>query len=244
MERRSPSQLREPEPLMLDPISEWRAWQALSVYFTVLLNRQIRRRWLLEHKSMEDRPMAEHFRPIIFLEPVPALHKPLIPTNTDTDADTDPALELATTNSKYNPYNKTALQTLKQKVHLLRARVEKGKELASEIERRMQNPRIIFPTHFCHTCVMGGDCVDVLLTKCGHRVCRTCLSFGIDDNDIYECSICFAPASFVAKTPVDGGRRRSLVGGLSGDSGAWRQGKGQGQGQRESPLWLPVALGK
>ncbi|KAJ5975824.1 hypothetical protein N7481_009531 [Penicillium waksmanii] len=206
MEKRSSSQDTKP-PLTLDPISEWRALQALSVYFTVLLNRQIRRRWLLEHESMKNKPISEHFRPIIFLEPVPALHKPLIPNNTNTDP-AQPGLVNANFNSKYNPYNKPALESLKTKVHLLRARVEKGKELASEIERRMQDPRIQFPTHFCHTCVMGGDCVDVLLTKCGHRVCRTCLSFGIDKDGIYECSICFAPASFVVKSPLNGRSQR------------------------------------
>ncbi|KAJ5937922.1 hypothetical protein N7454_004264 [Penicillium verhagenii] len=146
----------------LDPISEYRAWQALSVYFTVLLNRQIRRRWHLEHQCMQDRPVSQWFRPVIFLEPIPPLRKP----------------ELGT----------SKLAALKTKVHLLRARVEKGKELASEIERRMQqqDPAIPFPTHFCHTCVVGCEdtCnaeTEILLTKCGHRVCRTCLSFGVDE---------------------------------------------------------------
>lgn len=193
MAKHSPSENVE-APLNLDPISEWRAWQALSVYFTVLLNHQIRRRWLLEHKCMEDIPISQHFRPFIFLEPVPTLHRPLIPSTNDP-------MHLAS--SKYNPYNKPALEELKTRVHLLRARVEKGKELASEIQRRMQNPCIQFPTHFCHTCVMDGDCAEVLLTKCGHRVCKTCLSFGVDENGVYECSICFTPASFVARSPLD-----------------------------------------
>lgn len=215
-------------PLTLDPVSEWRAWQALSVYFTVLLNRQIRRRWLLEHKCMEDIPMSQHFRPFIFLEPVPTLHKPRIPKDSDTD------ISLAyITNSKYNPYNKTALEAIKTKVHLLRARVEKGKELASEIERRMQDPRIQFPTHFCHTCVMGGDSVDVLLTKCGHRVCRTCLSFGLDASGVYECSICFAPTSFVAKSPL--GPQRSCSEHISSVSKRFIP-------RGKSPLWSPLAF--
>lgn len=233
MEKGSSSQTTE-LPLTLDPISEWRAWQALSVYFTVLLNRQIRRRWLLEHESMKDKPISEHFRPIIFLEPVPTLHRPLIPNEADTDT--------TLANSKYNPSNKPALEALKTKVHLLRARVEKGKELASEIERRMQNPQIRFPTHFCHTCVMGGDCVEVLLTKCGHRVCRTCLSFGIDDDGIYECSICFAPASLVAKSPLGGvGRDGSLQRSCSEQISSVSM-KLMAPGKRKSPLWSPLAF--
>ncbi|KAJ5204493.1 uncharacterized protein N7498_005372 [Penicillium cinerascens] len=156
MAKRTSSSSSDPEPLELDPVSEWRAWQALAVFFTVLLNRQLRRRWLLEHKSMEDRPVSQRFQPVIFFEPIPSLHKPCIPfPNTPTSKATD----------KYNPYNIEALAALKTRVHLLRGRVEKGKELASEIERRMLNPRITFPTHFCHTCVVGGDEVDVLLTN-------------------------------------------------------------------------------
>lgn len=197
-----PKHSRSPEtqpPLKLDPLSEWRALQALSIYFTVLLNRQIRRRWLLEHKCMEDRPVSQRFRPVIFLEPLPTLHKPAI-----TSAK-DPTINQA--NDKHNPYNPQTLSTLKQKVHLLRARVEKGKELACEIERRRQNPSITFPTHFCHTCVVGGDVVEILLTKCGHRVCRTCLEFGAGRDGVYECSICFKPAQFVARSPLGPGAR-------------------------------------
>ncbi|KAJ5117433.1 hypothetical protein N7448_011065 [Penicillium atrosanguineum] len=186
----------EPEPLDLDPISTWRAWQALSIYFTVLLNRQLRRRWLLEHKCMKDRPVSQQFCPVVFLEPIPTLPKPRIPSSTNT----------IKPNDKNNPYNARALSALETKVHLLRARVEKGKELASEIERRMLDPSITFPTHFCHTCVVGGDKVDVLLTKCGHRVCRTCLGFGIDGEGVYECSICFVPAQFVHRSPLGGQR--------------------------------------
>jgi hypothetical protein len=163
----------------LDPVSKWRALQTLSVIFTILLNRQIRRRWLLEHKSMHDKPLSERFRPVIFLEAVPALSNP--PRNITT----------------------TTLDTLRTKVSLLRARVEKGKELASEIERRMLQPKIRYPTHFCHTCVEDGERVEVLLTKCGHRVCRTCVTFGVDGEGIYECSICFAPAEFVARSPLE-----------------------------------------
>jgi hypothetical protein len=55
--------------------------------------------------------------------------------------------------------------------------------------------------------VVGGDKVDVLLTKCGHRVCRTCLEFWVDGDGVYECSICFAPTSFVARSPL--GSQRS-----------------------------------
>ncbi|KAJ5806554.1 uncharacterized protein N7503_004156 [Penicillium pulvis] len=171
--------------LNLDPASEYRAWQALSVYFTVLLNRQIRRRWQLEHECMQDRPVAQWFRPVIFLEPVPQLHRPQLPTVCPL-----------------------TMANLKTKVHLLRGRVEKGKELASQIERRMLDSKVDFPTHFCHTCVVGCESEsEILLTKCGHRVCRTCLSFGVDECGVYECSICFVPTSFVAKSPLSIPRR-------------------------------------
>ncbi|KAJ6120647.1 hypothetical protein N7523_004927 [Penicillium sp. IBT 18751x] len=192
-----PAASPEPEPLNLDPISTWRALQALSIYFTVLLNRQIRRRWLLEHKCMENRPRSKHFCPNIFLEPIPTLSKPRIPSPTNT----------INPNDKRNPYNAVARSALEAKVHLLRARVEKGKELVSEIERRMLDSRIAFPTHFCHTCVVGGDKVEVLLTKCGHRICRTCLEFGIDEEGVHECNICFVPAQFVQRSPL--GAQRS-----------------------------------
>ncbi|KAJ5883603.1 uncharacterized protein N7473_010489 [Penicillium subrubescens] len=171
----APTKQTQP-PLTLDSISESRALQTLEIYFTILLNRQITRRFQLEQQAMHDLPVSQRFRPVILLEPVPTLQKPHSPsTNT--------------------------LAILKTKIHLLRARVEKGKELASEIERRMQNPYITFPTHFCHTCVVDGESggVEVLLTKCGHRVCRTCLGFGMDGNGVYECSICFRPAQFVVR---------------------------------------------
>ncbi|CAG7916663.1 unnamed protein product [Penicillium olsonii] len=160
----------------IDASSQWRAWQTLSIFYTIQLNRQIRRRWLLEQTSMKDRPLSERFRPVIFLEPVPTLTKP--PVNLDEE-----------------------IIILRTGVSLLRARVEKGKELASEIERRMLQPHIHYPTHFCHTCVEDGERVEVLLTKCGHRVCTTCLEFGIDGG-VYECSICFRVADFVARSPL------------------------------------------
>ncbi|CAG8943470.1 unnamed protein product [Penicillium salamii] len=159
----------------IDLPSQWRAWQALSIIYTIQLNHQIRRRWLLEQTSMKDKPVSERFLPVIFLETVPTLTKP--PTNLDQE-----------------------INTLRTTASLLRARVEKGKELASEIERRMLEPRINYPTHFCHTCVEDGERVEVLLTKCGHRVCRTCLEFGIDGG-VYECSICFREVDFVARSP-------------------------------------------
>ncbi|OQD78147.1 hypothetical protein PENDEC_c001G05969 [Penicillium decumbens] len=119
----STSSTSSEELLTLDPISEWRAWQALSIYFTVLLNRQLRRRWLLEHACMKDKPICQRFRPITFFELVPTLHKPRIPSPSDPNP------------TKNNPYNAEALAALKTSVRLLRGRVEKGKELASEIER-------------------------------------------------------------------------------------------------------------
>ncbi|KAJ5351402.1 hypothetical protein N7452_000376 [Penicillium brevicompactum] len=154
--------MTQPTSTLLDTTSEWRVWQTLSIIYTAQLNRQIRRRWLLEQTSMKDKPFSERFRPLIFLEPTPILSKPPSPI---------PDLDLP---------------ELRTRVALLRARVEKGKELASEIERRMLQPRIKYPTHFCHTCVEDGEKVEVLLTKCGHRVCRTCLDYGIDG----ACGLC------------------------------------------------------
>lgn len=172
-----------PTPDPLDPISSWRAWQTLTTIYTILLNRQIRRRWVLEQKSMQNKPLCERFQPLIFLEPVPTLQRPN-PTLTPTK-------------------NATTMNKLRTKAALLRARIEKGKELTSEIERRMaQDPPIRFPTHFCHTCVQDGERVEVLLTKCGHRVCRICLQYGVDGDGVYECSICFLPTGFVARSPL------------------------------------------
>ncbi|KAJ6163799.1 hypothetical protein N7497_003778 [Penicillium chrysogenum] len=159
--------------LTLDPISEWRAWQALS-------------------NNLHGTPKPPNSAP---LAPGTQMHGRPTP---------QPTLQFnknPTKNQAYNPYNPTTMATLRTKVALLRARVEKGKELAAEIERRMvQTPRIRYPTHFCHTCVEDGERVEVLLTKCGHRVCRTCLEYGVDENGIYDCSICFAPAEFVARS--------------------------------------------
>ena len=169
--------MTQPTSTLLDTTSEWRVWQTLAIIYTAQLNRQIRRRWLLEQTSMKDKPFSERFRPLIFLEPTPILSKPP------------------------NPIPDLDLPALRTQVALLRARVEKGKELASEIERRMLQPRIKYPTHFCHTCVEDGEKVEVLLTKCGHRVCRTCLDYGIDGG-VYECSICFKPADFVTRSPL------------------------------------------
>ncbi|KAJ5359077.1 uncharacterized protein N7496_011490 [Penicillium cataractarum] len=146
-------------PLPLDPTSEYRAWQTLQIYFTILLNRQLNRRFQLEQKAMQNLPVTHRFRPLLLLERIPTLNPPPFTTAT-------------TTNTKHSQSSiPRILNSLKAKVHLLRARVEKGKELACEIERRMQNPYISFPTHFCHTCVVDGEYggVEVLLTKCGHR---------------------------------------------------------------------------
>ncbi|KAJ5826932.1 Zinc finger RING-type [Penicillium robsamsonii] len=146
-----------PNAMPLDPISEWRVWQTLTVIYTHQLNHQIQRRCLLEQKCMQDRALSDRFRPLVFFEPVPTLHKPSPNPNPAKEADN-------------NPFNEITMSALRTKAGLLRARVEKGKELASEIERRMvQEPLIRFPTHFCHTCIQDGETVEVLLTKCGHR---------------------------------------------------------------------------
>ncbi|KAI3158989.1 hypothetical protein DTO046C5_7099 [Penicillium roqueforti] len=177
----TPSKVSTLLPLPLDPVSEWRAWQTFIVFYTILLNRQILRRYHLERNCMRDRPICERFRPLIVPEPFPTLHKPnTSPTTSEEEAD--------------NPFNKSTMNKLRTKAALLRARVEKEKELASEIERRMvQNPPLRFPTHFCHACVEDGERVEILVTECGHRVCRTCLTYGVDEDGVYECNICFVP---------------------------------------------------
>lgn len=75
----------------------------------------------------------------------------------------------------------------------------------------MQDPKIQFPTHFCYTCVVGGERgEEILLTRCGHRVCRTCLEFGRDGEEgEYECAICFCVTGFVARSGLSGKRARS-----------------------------------
>ncbi|KAJ5902024.1 hypothetical protein N7495_002552 [Penicillium taxi] len=175
-------------PLILDPIAEWRAWQVLRIYFTVLLNRQVRRRWQLEQKCMQDTPASQRFRPVIFMEQVPSLQKP---RTRQQDRD-----------HRHSPYNRDALEKLKTRVRLIRARVEKGKELAGEIERRMLDPYVQFPSHFCHSCVVDGDVADILLSKCGHRICVTCLSFVDDVDGVYECNICFVPVKLLERYPL------------------------------------------
>jgi hypothetical protein len=168
-----------------DLAAEWRVWQALSVWFTVCLNRQIQSRWLLERECLRDRSAPRGFYPVIFLEPIPSLCK-------------SPILN--------HPKDGTIrLETIKLKVRLLRAHVEKCQELASEIKWRMQSPLIRYPAHFCHTCIVDGgneDTIEVLLARCGHRICWTCLSFEIDDLGACKCSICGVPVVFVPTPPL------------------------------------------
>ncbi|KAJ5188434.1 Zinc finger RING-type [Penicillium cf. griseofulvum] len=207
--------------LPLDPISEWRAWQTLTVIYTIQLNSQIRRRCLLEQECMQNLPITEHFRPLIFLEPVPTLHKP----------SPNPNPSKSPTN---NPFNATTMDALRTKARLLRARVEKGKELGSEIERRMeQDPPVKFPTHFCHTCVQDGERVEVLLTKCGHRVCTTCLEFAGDGEGNYECSICFEHVEFVARSPPGLVKEFPEIPSLFKGRGSWDERMGGDLGMSE-----------
>ncbi|KAJ5561567.1 hypothetical protein N7461_000328 [Penicillium sp. DV-2018c] len=194
-------------PKPLDPKSEFRAWQALTVFYTALLNRQIRRRWALEKQCMENKPLAEWFRPLIFLESTPTLQKPC---PQDCVCTTTKSTSKSTSTSKGKRKRCLSISALRNRAILLRARVEKGKELASEIERRMlQVPAVRYPTHFCHTCVQDGEKVEVLLTTCGHRVCRTCLKFGVDEDGVYVCSICFVVTGFVSRKGC-GVQRRGL----------------------------------
>ncbi|KAJ5511954.1 Zinc finger RING-type [Penicillium expansum] len=212
----TPTSTPDPDPDPLDPISIWRAWQTFTIIYTIQLNRQIHRRWLLEQQCMQDKPLHKRFRPLIFLEPVPTLQKP--------DTNPTPAKHAAN-----NPFDPSTMNKIRAKAALLRARVEKGKEIASEIERRMvQYPPIRYPTHFCHTCVQDGEMVEVLLTKCGHRVCRTCLEFGVNGEGVYECSICFVPTGFVARSQVGLERDYSAE-----DSSILKGHKGDGDGEWE-----------
>lgn len=168
---------------ILDPESEWRAWQVLAVLFTLLVNHQLRRRWLLEQDVMKELPYSQQFRPVLFLESVPTLSR----FRTVSDQCALPGTEV--------------LSNLKQKVELLHARIEKGKELFSEIERRIGNPAVRYPTHFCHSCIKDSPEAEIKLTKCGHRVCETCVLFGMNDSDVYECCICFTPTQFLNSWP-------------------------------------------
>lgn len=153
--------------------AQWRLFKSLEILHTLVLNRQLQRRWSLEQQCMQQLPVKHRIRLIMFLEPVP-------PVTRWSGRDGD-------------------LQRLKARVKHLKARIEKGKELAAEIERRMKTKRITCPPNFCHTCLSTKE---VLHTRCGHKVCLTCVSCSIDKDGGYECSICFAPTSFVRRCPL------------------------------------------
>ncbi|EAW07109.1 RING finger domain protein [Aspergillus clavatus NRRL 1] len=160
--------------LVLDVRSQWLAWKTAEVLFTRLLNKQLRRRWVLECKHTRSLPRAQRFRPIAILQPIP---------------------ELA---GWVTAVPHADLEALKERVKWLRARAEKGKELVSEMERRIQLGIRPDPTNFCHSCV-SIDARDVFLTECGHRVCLTCVRYSTDDRGLYDCGICFAPTKFIPK---------------------------------------------
>lgn len=61
-----------------------------------------------------------------------------------------------TKNQSSNPFIPQVLAAIKRRVHHLRVRVENDKELASEIEQRMQMAQIRYPSHLCHSCVQDG----------------------------------------------------------------------------------------
>ncbi|RHZ62498.1 hypothetical protein CDV55_103597 [Aspergillus turcosus] len=188
---RSTSRLRErpqkqdARTLHLDDRSQWLAWKTAEMLFTLLLNKQLRRRWLLEHKHSQSTPVAQRLRPIALLEPIPT-----------------PA---SWSQSKWT--SDAEMDALKFRVRLLRARAEKGKELLGEMERRIQRGDLPDPTSFCHSCVAADD-REVFLTKCGHRVCLTCVRYSTNDQAQYECCICFVPTSFVSRRQTIGPRRR------------------------------------
>ncbi|KAG2414034.1 TGF beta-inducible nuclear protein [Aspergillus terreus] len=120
--------------------AQWRLFKSLEILRTALLNRQLQRRWSLEQQCMKKLPIQHRIRLIMFLEPVP-------PFTRWSGKDDD-------------------LQRLKDRVKHLKARIEKGKELAAEIERRMKIKRITYPPNFCHTCLSTKE---VLCTRCGHK---------------------------------------------------------------------------
>jgi hypothetical protein len=153
--------------------------------FTLLLNKQLRRRWLLEHKHSQSIPVIQRLRPIALLEPIPTL----------------------ASWSKSKGTSDAEMDALKYRVRLLRARAEKGKELLGEMERRIQRGDLPDPTSFCHSCISVDD-REVFLTKCGHRVCLTCVRYSTNDQGQYECCICFVPTSFVSRRRTLGPRRR------------------------------------
>jgi hypothetical protein len=171
--------------LQLDDRSQWLAWNTAETLFTLLLNKQLRRRWLLEHKHSQSIPVPQRLRPIALLEPIPT------PAGWSKSKETSAA----------------EMDALKYRVRLLRARAEKGKELVAEMERRIQRGDLPDPTSFCHSCVAVDD-REVFLTKCGHRVCLTCVRYSTNDQGQYECCICFVPTSFVSRRRTLGPRRR------------------------------------
>ncbi|KAF7181275.1 hypothetical protein CNMCM7691_000493 [Aspergillus felis] len=168
--------------LRLDDRSQWLAWKTAEMLFTLLVNKQQRRRWLLEHKHAQSTPVSQRLRPI---EPIPT------PAGWSKSKGTSAA----------------EMEALKYHVRLLRARAEKDKELVAEMERRIQRGDVPDPTSFCHSCIAVDD-REVFLTKCGHRVCLTCVRYSTDDQGQYECCICFVPTSFVSRRRTLGPRRR------------------------------------
>jgi hypothetical protein len=179
------SQKQDAGLLHLDDQSKWLAWKTAELLFTLLLNKQLRRRWLLEHKHAQSTPVSHGLRPIALLEPIPKLAG--WPKRKEKSA--------------------AEMESLKDRVRLLRARTEKGKELVAEMERRIQRGDSTDLTSFCHSCVAVDD-QEVSLTKCGHRVCRTCVRYSTNDRGQYECYICFVPTSFVPRRRTLGPRRR------------------------------------
>ncbi|GIJ83293.1 hypothetical protein Asppvi_002112 [Aspergillus pseudoviridinutans] len=159
--------------LHLDDRSQWLAWKTAEILFSLLLNKQLRRRWLLEHKHAQSTPVSQSLRSIALLEPIPT----------------------AAGWSKSKGTSAAEMEALKYRVRLLRARAEKGKELVAEMERRIQRGDLPDPTSFCHSCIAVDDRA-VFLTKCGHRVCLTCVRYilylgdgrlGHGDGDISVC---------------------------------------------------------
>ncbi|KAB8231245.1 uncharacterized protein BDW43DRAFT_320898 [Aspergillus alliaceus] len=176
--------------------SRWRALKVFEILFTRLLNRQIRRRWLLEHHYMSDTPVLQRFQPVIFLECTPRLER--LAAFGDVRG------------SQSRQEQEEVLKCLEFRMRLLRARVEKGKELAAEIERRAKSKNVKYPTHFCHTCVVSGEKAYVHLTKCGHRICRDCMIYQTTPDGKYQCSICFRPTSILGLRR-DPARKRQVL---------------------------------
>ncbi|OJJ50251.1 hypothetical protein ASPZODRAFT_13338 [Penicilliopsis zonata CBS 506.65] len=188
-------------PHSLPEASQWRVWKSVEIFFTLLLNSQLRRRWRIEceweeHESLLHRTYR---RPMILLESIPTF-------------------------SRWSGKSQE-LETLKQRVRVIRARAEKERELVAEILQRAlesgtmpgttptpMTPTLTAgcPTDFCHTCICSGDVAAIFLTRCGHRVCCSCLAYSVLPTGEYVCGICLEPTELASSRRMSHVSRSSL----------------------------------